>query len=327
MRPDETGGARSTRRKRPRRVINTQQAAASPTAITDSHMFGAAQRLIESATIAVVASTALYLVGSVYSEAYYGRMSIEVNSLDLAPSYIALQSMHAIQSLLEYPGMILVFFLLYRLLAPRLGWLHPWYERVREQFGRLFLLFANLLIVSPLIIGAIRAGLREGFFQTSSALSEVAGLMETVGTALLIYVFWLSLGPRQLILDPIRARKFIPIALLFTLYLLDALVATAHGAIQDAELEMTGLAANSIAVEFTWAAGVTSPAGDADLIFVGARNYNYYVVERQPIPPSLRPNAYAIPYDSVIAARTHLINDADNEFQDWFIEEATSESP
>ena len=57
-----------------------------------SPVFGAAQRVVESAVIAVATSTGLYLVGSVYTDAYYGRMSIEVTSLDLSPPFIALQS-------------------------------------------------------------------------------------------------------------------------------------------------------------------------------------------------------------------------------------------
>src|SRR5215208_6157947 len=51
-------------------------------------VLGPAQRFIEAAAIAVVTSTGLYLVGSVYTDAYYGRMSIEVTSLDLSPPYI-----------------------------------------------------------------------------------------------------------------------------------------------------------------------------------------------------------------------------------------------
>ena len=63
-----------------------------------SPVFGAAQRVIESAVIAVATSTGLYLVGSVYTDAYFGRMSIEVTSLDLSPPFIALQSAHVLES-------------------------------------------------------------------------------------------------------------------------------------------------------------------------------------------------------------------------------------
>ena len=63
--------------------------------------FGPAQRVIESLVIAVVTSTGLFLVGSVYIEAYYSRMSIDATSLDLAPPYIALQAAHVVQSLIE----------------------------------------------------------------------------------------------------------------------------------------------------------------------------------------------------------------------------------
>jgi hypothetical protein len=59
----------------------------------------------------------LYLVGSVYVDAFYGRLSIEVTSLDLAPPYVALQSVHALWALLEYPLFLLLCYVLYRTLA------------------------------------------------------------------------------------------------------------------------------------------------------------------------------------------------------------------
>src|SRR5688500_11392040 len=78
-------------------------AAGTPAAVARTPGFGAAQRLVESAVVAVATSTGLYLVGSVYVDAYYGRMSIDAASLDFAPPYVALQSAHVLQSLLEYP--------------------------------------------------------------------------------------------------------------------------------------------------------------------------------------------------------------------------------
>jgi hypothetical protein len=61
------------------------------------------RKLIESVIIAVITSTGVYLVGSIYTEAYFGRMSIDAVALDLPPPYIALQATHAVQSLLVYP--------------------------------------------------------------------------------------------------------------------------------------------------------------------------------------------------------------------------------
>ena len=49
-------------------------------------------RVAESDIIALISSAALYLVGFVYVEAFYGRLAIEVTSLDLPPPYVALQS-------------------------------------------------------------------------------------------------------------------------------------------------------------------------------------------------------------------------------------------
>jgi len=71
--------------------------------------FETARRIAESIIIAAASSAGLYLVGTVYTDAYHGRLSIEVTSLDLAPPYVALQSVHALWGLLEYPLILLLF--------------------------------------------------------------------------------------------------------------------------------------------------------------------------------------------------------------------------
>jgi hypothetical protein len=296
-----------------------------------SPVFGAAQRVIESAVIAVATSTGLYLVGSVYTDAYFGRMSIEVTSLDLSPPFIALQSAHVLESLLEYPSALLFFNLIYRVLTTRNPRLRSWYDRARQRFGRLFLLIVNLLVVSPLLVSAVQAGIDAGISSTSSVLSEVTGLMGTLGSLLLFYLIWLSFGPRQFILDQIRERKLIPIVLLAALYLLDSLSATANGAAADAELLLTGESDSSIEVAFTMTEGVRDTLPSSGLLLVTARNGNYYVVERQPSPPSRRPVAYVVPFDAVDSARTQRVNDADlalDDLVDEFMDElATPTSP
>jgi hypothetical protein len=287
------------------------------TAVVPFASFGAAQRAIESIIIAAAASTGLYLVGSVYAEAYYGRMSIDVTSLDLAPPYIALQATHVLQSLLQYPISLLIFFVIYRALSSRAPWLRVWYERIQQRFGRLFLLIVNLLIISPLLISAIRAGNDLELIYANSVLSEVAALMETFGVLLLFYVIWLSVGPRLLILTQIREHRIVPIALLFILYLLDAFVASAHGAALDAEQLMTGQSDSSIAIEFTLSDGARNTLPETELILVTARHGTYYVVERQPVPPSARPVAYMIPFDVVDVARLQRLTEADQELEDF----------
>lgn len=290
-----------------------------------SPVFGTAQRIIESAVIALATSTGLYLVGSVYTDAYYGRMSIEVNSLDLAPPFIALQSAHVLGSLLEYPSALLFFYLLYRSISSRVRWARSWYDRAHRRFGRLFLLIVNLLIVSPLLAAALQAGIDAGITGASSVLGEVAGLMGTTGTLLLFYVIWLSFGPRADIISQIRQRKIIPIGLLAVLYLLDALIATANGAARDAELLLTGEAESSIEVDFTLAEEVRDTLPDTDLLLVTARNGNYYVVERQDLPPSRRPVAYVVPFISVDSARMQRVNEADTELPEFLMDEIMKE--
>ena len=247
-------------------------------------------------------------------------MSIDAASLDLSPPYIALQSAHVLQSLLEYPSTLLTFYLLYRALAARLGRVLSWHDRVRQRFGRLFLLLFNGVIVSPLVVAAFQASFDEGFTGASSVLGEVGGLMGTIGTLLVIYVIWLSFGPREDIISQIRQHKIIPIALLFALYLLDALVSTADGAAFDAELLMTGEADASIAVEISWSSDTNGPVAGAELILVTVRGGSYYVVERQAIPPSRRPVAYAIPIDAIDVARMQRINDANAGLEEFLFE-------
>jgi hypothetical protein len=288
-------------------------------------VFGTAQRVIESAVIALATSTGLYIVGSVYTEAYYSRLSIEVTSLDLAPPFIALQSAHVLESLLEYPLALLFFYLLYRLLTSRIARLQSWYDRAKQRFGRLFLLIVNLVIVSPLVIAAFQAGIDAGLTGASSVLGNVAGLMGTFGLLLFFYVIWLSFGPRQVIIAQIRERKIIPIALLAALYLLDALIATANGAAEDAELLLTGAAESSIEVAFTMTDGVSDTLPSSGLLLVTARNGNYYVVERQPVPPSRRPVAYVVPFDSVDVARTQRVNEANPPLDEILISEIMNE--
>ncbi len=286
---------------------------------------GAARRAVESIVIALVTSTGLYLIGSVYLESFYGRMSIDAAALDFAPPYVALQAFHVLQALLQYPVSLMIFYFIYRALASRTNRLHSWYDSIQRRLGRLFLLIINLIIVSPLLAAAIRAGSDMKLIYASSVLSEVAELMETFGVILLFYVIWLSLGPRLNLLTQIREHRMIPIALLATLYLLDALVATGGSAARDAELLMTGQSDSSVVVEFTLADDVRDTLPDTELLLVTTRLGNFYAVERQPLPPGPRPVTYVIPSGSVDSARMQRITDADVELWELdFIDEMFS---
>src|SRR3954468_9711923 len=109
-----------------------------------------ARRIAESVIIALVSSAGLYLVGTVYTDAYYGRLAIEVASLDLPPPYVALQSVHALWGLLDYPLMLLLVYVLYRIIASPSRRLGQWLARARERFPRLVPVLANLIVVAPL---------------------------------------------------------------------------------------------------------------------------------------------------------------------------------
>jgi hypothetical protein len=48
---------------------------------------------------------------------------------------------------------------------------------------------------------------------------------------------------------------------------------------------------------------------EKELILVTTRNGAYYVVEREPSPPSQKPTSYVVPFTSVDAARVGRFSD------------------
>lgn len=274
---------------------------------------GAAQRLVESVLLAAATSTGLYLVGSVYTDTYFGRMSIDATSLDLSPPYVALQSMHVLPTLLDYPITLGMLFGLYRLLGRRLTRVHAAYDWLRRRAGRAFLFLINLIVVSPLLVATIRSMLDPLNMMSASVVSEVNDLMQVFGGILLVYVLWLSFGARRDILSEIRRRRWVPIVLLGVLYLLDSLISTAHGAAQDAELLMSGFSSSSLTITFNDPSGELADLEQKDLLLVIVRGGIYYVVERQPYPASTQPVAYMIPGDQVANARVQRVVPATQE--------------
>ncbi|MCA9878903.1 MAG: hypothetical protein KC442_14020 [Thermomicrobiales bacterium] len=268
---------------------------------------GAAQRVVESLLLAAATSTGLYLVGSVYTDAYYSRMSVDATSLDLSPPYVALQAMHVLPSLLEYPLTLGLLIGLYRVLTRRLARVRSAYDWARSRLGRFFLFFLNLALVSPLLLAALRSVIDPLTLMSQSVVSEVNELMQIFGGLTFVYVLWLSFSARRDIVGEIRRHRWVPIGLLGMLYLLDALIASAHGAGLDAELLMTGNSSSSLAITFDDPSGALGNLPQRDLLLVIARNGIFYVVERQPIPPSPRPVSYMIPADEVTNARVQRV--------------------
>ena len=293
-------------------------------ATTLSDKLAGSRKLIESVIIAVVTSTGVYLVGSVYTEAYYGRMSIDVVALDLPPPYIALQAVHALQSLLVYPLVLLFLYLLDKATTARLPQARLWLRSVVERLGWPGVLALNLIVAFPLLRAAEAAGSNRALIQTTSALSEVVSLMQLVGLVLLAYVVWLSLVKRAFLLSELKQHHNVPLALVVAIVLLGALVNTADRARTNAERLMTGASDTSLMVTFTPADD--RPLPSEELIFVSMRNSHYFVVERQPDPPSVTPRAFAMPYRAVDSVEFERINPAppaDKGFvitDDWFVD-------
>jgi hypothetical protein len=284
------------------------------------------RRVGESVIIAAVTSAGFYLVGSVYTDAFYSRLSIEVTSLDLAPPYIALQSTHALQGLLSYPTTLLFGFMLYRTLAAPGRILH---ERIRaavHRAPRLMCVLGNLLVIAPLVIEIGINSLYEQDLEPGSVLSEAISVLGNASLVLLLYAIWLGWSQRQLLVMQIRARKLLPIFLLGGVFLLNAMVSTATVATLAAEQLLTGTADDSMGVVFTLQPGVADPLAGKELILVTARNGSYYVVERQPEPPSGTPRSFMVPLGSVQMAEVHRLHDANRTFLDTVLDEATQEA-
>ena len=132
--------------------------------------------------------------------------------------------------------------------------------------------------------------------------------MQFVAFALVAYLLWLSLAQRKFLLSELKQHHTLPMALVAAIILLGALINTADRARTNAERLMTGASDTSLLVTLTLADRYTLPS--EDLIFVAMRNSHYFVVERQPDPPSLTPRSFAVPYRAADAVEFKRVNPA-----------------
>lgn len=260
------------------------------------------RRIAESVIIAVISSAGLYLVGAIYVDAYYGRLAIEATSLDLPPPYVALQSVHALWGLLDYPLTLLLASVVFRFLASPSRRPGQWLGQAAERFPRLLPVLANFIVVVPLLLDAA-ASVREPELPHRSVRTEITSVLGYVGLILLVYAIWLGWEQRRFLLSEVAARKVVPIALVFTAYLLSALVTTGMVAELAAVDVLTGASPASLRVTFVTKPGVLPELAEQELLLVAARNGAYYVVVREPSPPSPWATSYTIPFSSVEAAR------------------------
>lgn len=260
------------------------------------------RRISESIIIAAVSSVALYLVGFVYVDAYYGRLSLEILPLDLPSPYVALQSVHALWGLLDYPLTLLVAIVLYQILADPLRGPGRRLARARERYPRLLPSLTNLVVVAPLLV---RAGTnwRVRELPHRSVIAEITSVLGYVGVMLLVYVLWLGWRQRCFLLSEIRAHKAVPIALVFAAYLLGALVHTGEAAELAAVDLLTGASPATMRVTFVTKPGVFPELAGVELVLVAARGGTYYVVAWEASPPSPWATSYAIPASAIDAVR------------------------
>jgi hypothetical protein len=271
----------------------------------------AGRRITEAIVIGLVGSTSLYLVGSVYVAAYFGRLSIDAASLDLAPPFVALQATHAAQGLLNFPLTVAFLVLLARLFARPARWLRRGYAAAAQRFGRAVLLLANLALVIPLLAPAVQAAFDlDNLVLTGTVLNEAAELLVTVGILLVGYVIWLSLGPRLLLLTALRQWRWGALGLVFVAYLLQALITTAQAGEVAAEALLLGQADDALALVVTPRPGVPQRLPPGPLLLVIERNGFLYAVAQQTPPASGRPLAYQIPADGLSLVTTQRLHAA-----------------
>jgi hypothetical protein len=147
------------------------------------------------------------------------------------------------------------------------------------------------------------ASLRQRELPHRSVLTEIASVLGYVGLILLVYVLWLGWDQRRFVLSDVQARKPVPLALVFIAYLLSGLVTTGVVAELAALDLLTGNSPASLRVTFVTRPGVLPELAEQELLLVAARNGAYYVVVREPSPPSPWATSYAIPFTSVEAVR------------------------
>lgn len=270
-------------------------------------------RISESVVIAAISSVALYLVGFVYVDAYYGRLSLEILPPDLPAPFVALQSIHALWGLLSYPLTLLIAIVLYRVSAEPSRAPGRWIARVREQWPRLLPALANLIVVAPLLLKA-GASWQVRELPHRSVIAEITSVLRYAGAILLIYVLWLG-WQRRYLLTEIMARQVVPMALVFAAYLLSALVYTGEAAELAAVDLLTGASPATIRVTFATKLGVFPEIADMDLLLVAERSGTYYVVARETSPPSPWATSYAIPAGAIDGVRMRPLHAPDEREQ------------
>lgn len=259
------------------------------------------RRVAESVVIAAISSVALYLVGFVYVDAYYGRLSLEILSPDLPSPYVALQSIHALWGLLNYPLTLLIAIVMYHVLADPAHRPGQWLETARKRFPRLLPALTNVLVVAPLILKA-GASWQSRELPHRSVLAEITSVLGVVGVVLLAYGLWLGWSQRRYLLPEIKARRAVPITLVFAAYLLSALVFTGEAAELAAVDLVTGASPASTRVTFVTSPGAFPELADMVLVLVAERSGTYYVVEWEASPSSWT-TSYAIPTGDIEAVR------------------------
>ena len=259
------------------------------------------RRIGESVVIAVVSLAALYLVGFVYVDAYYGRLSLAMIPPDLPPPYVALQSIHALWGLLDYPLTLAIALAVYRALASPSRASGRWLVQGRTRFPLLLPVLANLLLVAPLLLKAAMS-LRTLELPHRSALAEIRSVLGYFGLILLAYVLWLG-WQRRYLLAELLARQIAPLALVFGAYLLSALVNTGDAAEFAAVDLLTGSSPSSVLVPFVMKPGVLPELEQQELLVVAERSGTYYAVVREASPPGPWATSYAIPAGSIDAVR------------------------
>jgi hypothetical protein len=106
---------------------------------------------------------------------------------------VALQTVHALWGLLDYPLTVLIAVLAYKVIAAPSLPPGAWLAEARTRFPRLLPIVTNLIMVFPLLLTtAYNASTSERALPHRSVLVELASVLNYAGGILFLYVTWLG---------------------------------------------------------------------------------------------------------------------------------------
>jgi hypothetical protein len=193
---------------------------------------------------------------------------------------VALQAVHALWGLLDYPLTVLIAVLAYTVIAAPFLPPGAWLAEARTRIPRLLPIVTNLIMVFPLLLTtACNASTSERALPHRSVLAELTSVLNYAGGILFLYVTWLG-WQRRYLLTEIRRHQLVPLLMVFITYLLGALVNTGRVAEIAAVELLTGSSPAVVQVTFVTRPGVLPELAEHDLLLGAEWQRNDLVFDR-----------------------------------------------